>query len=270
VPADGSYAQANPQISVVVSGNENLKPETSKSWIFGGVFSPSFLPRFSIEANHYDIKIKSAIQAVDASITLNNCVVNLDPAACALVTRSFTGSGQLTQINGTLGNIAGINTKGWDVNLAYHTAKSSIGTFGFTWNNTFLQNYELILSGFGGTQVVSREGTEQGSPSQGFPKWKAIGILDWDLATYGASLTGRYISKLKESDGNVMNSKFYTDLQLRWSPVFMQKQFGFALGVNNLLDTKAPGCNTCDLNNIDPTMYDIPGRYYYARASVKM
>ena len=270
VPAGATYAQANPQISVLVSGNPNLKAESSKSWIFGGVYSPSFLPGFSIEANHYNIKIKKAIQAVDAAITLNNCEVNNDPAACALITRSFSGSGQLTFIDGTLGNIGGIRTKGIDVNVAYRGLKTGMGKFGFTWNNTFLKNYDLILTGFSGTQVVSREGTEVGSPAQGFPKWKSIGILDWDLANFGASLTGRYVSKLKESDGNVLHDKLYTDVQLRWNPTFLQRQFGFAVGVNNLMNTRAPGCNTCDLNNIDPTMYDTPGRYYYGRVSVKM
>ncbi len=29
--------------------------------------------------------------------------------------------------------------------------------------------------------------------------------------------------------------------------------FGFALGVNNLFNVKAPGCISCDLNNFDPT-----------------
>jgi iron complex outermembrane recepter protein len=269
VPANGSYAQANPQISVLVGGNEDLKAETSKSWVFGAVVSPSMLPGFSFEVNHYNIKIKNAIQAVDAAITLNNCEVNLDPGACALVTRSFAGSGQLTAIGGTLGNIGGINTKGWDLNIAYRGPRTSMGRFGFTWNTTFLKNYDLLLTGFTGTQKVSREGTEQGSPAQGFPKRKSIAILDWDLADVGASLTGRYISKLRESDGNVLNDKFYTDLQLRWNPMVMGHQLGFAFGVNNLLDTKAPGCNTCDLNNLDPTMYDIPGRYYYARIGVK-
>ena len=67
-----------------------------------------------------------------------------------------------------------------------------------------------------------------------------------------------------------MKSRFYTDLQLRWSPTFLEKQFSFAVGANNLLNTRAPGCDTCDLNNFDPTMYDIPGRYYYGRISVKM
>ena len=267
VPPGATYQQTNPQISVLVGGNPDLKPESSKSNIFGGVFSPSFLPGFSVEANHYNIRIKKAIQPVDAAFILTNCEVNNDPAACALVTRS---SGILTQIAGVLGNIAAIRTKGWDVNVAYRGPKTSMGKFGFTWNNTFLRNYDVIVPITGGTQVISREGTEQGSPSQGFPKWKSIGILDWDLANFGASLTGRYISKLRESDGNVLKKTFYTDIQLRWSPTFLQRQFSFAVGANNVLNTHTPGCNTCDINNFDPTMYDIPGRYYYARIGVKM
>jgi hypothetical protein len=44
----------------------------------------------------------------------------------------------------------------------------------------------------------------------------------------------------------------------------------FAVGANNILNTRIPGCNTCDLNNFDPTAYDIPGRFYYARLVVKL
>jgi len=267
VPNNSSYTQTNPQISVTVGGNPILEPETSRSWIFGGVFSPSFLPGFSIEANHYNIKITRAIQPIDAAFTLTNCEVNNDPVSCALVTRV---GGTLTTIAGILGNIAAIETKGIDLNVAYRSPKTRMGRFGLTWNNTFLKNFDVIVPITGGVQVISREGTEQGSPSQGFPKWKAVGILDWDLADFGASLTGRYISKLKESDGNVLHEKLYTDLQLRWSPTFLNRQFGFAVGANNLLNTRAPGCNTCDINNFDPTMYDIPGRFYYGRISVKM
>jgi len=268
VPGNSSYAQANPQISVQVGGNPDLKPETSRSWIFGGVISPRFLPDFSIEANHYNIRIKKAIQPIDAAFIVTNCVVNNDPGSCALVTRA--GNGQLTTISGILGNIAGIKTKGIDINVAYRGPKTSAGKFGVTWNNTFLKNYDLVVPVTGGNVVISREGTEVGSPAQGFPKWKSIAILDWDLENFGASLTGRRVSKLHESDGNTLKSRFYTDLQLRWSPTFLEKQFSFAVGANNLLNTRAPGCDTCDLNNFDPTMYDIPGRYYYGRISVKM
>jgi iron complex outermembrane receptor protein len=82
-------------------------------------------------------------------------------------------------------------------------------------------------------------------------------------------VTGRYVSKLRETGGNVMRSRFYTDVQLRFT-TGEDDAFGFALGVNNLFKTRAPGCVTCDINNFDPTAYDLPGRYFYARASVKM
>ena len=67
-----------------------------------------------------------------------------------------------------------------------------------------------------------------------------------------------------------MKAKLFTDVQLRWGPTFLQRQFGFAFGVNNLFNTHIPGCDTCDINNFDPTVYDLPGRYYYVRASVKL
>ena len=258
VPGNGSYQQANPQISVLVGGNQNLDPETSKSWVLGAVISPSILPRFSIEANYYTIKIKGAIQPVDAEFTVTQCVVNNDPSACALVTRA---NGQLTQVAGLLGNIAGIETQGVDLNVLYSTERTSAGRFGFTWNNTFLRNYSVIVPTSGGDAIIAREGTEH---------WKSVGIVDWDLGEFGATFTGRYVSKLKETGGNVMKSRFFTDIQGRFTPGWWEERFGFALGVNNLFDTKIPGCVTCDLNNFDPTMYDIPGRYYYARVSVKL
>ncbi|MEO8548099.1 MAG: TonB-dependent receptor [Sphingomicrobium sp.] len=263
----GSRSFPDDQLPVITSGNENLKAEKSKSWVLGGVFSPGFIPRFSVEANWYKIDIKGAIQAFPAQTTLYNCVYNNDPLACARVSR---GGGEVSRIDAQLENVAAIKTKGIDLNLAYRTLDTGAGKFGFTWNNTFLMNYDLILPTSGGTETISREGTEVGSPSQAYPKWKSIGILDWDGRAFGASITGRYIKSVRESDGSKIKSMFYTDLQLRWFSPDFADNFGFALGVNNLFKTKAPACFTCDVNGFDPTTYDIPGRYFYARATLKM
>ena len=267
VPADGSYQQPNPQISVLVGGNENLDPETSKSWVLGGVWSPSFLRGFAVEVNWYKIKVDDAIQAINASTTLGNCMVLNDPAACADVTRV---NGTLTQVVGLLQNIASIETKGIDLNVSYRTPETSLGRFNFTWNNTFLRDYDVTVPITGGVQVISREGTEQGAPSQAFPEWKSIGIIDWNGTNFGATLTGRYVSELEESNGNELDSRFYTDMQLRWLAPSFAENFEFALGVNNLFKVKAPGCITCETNNLAITAHDIPGRYFYARARVRM
>ena len=266
VPA--GYEQDNPQRPVFTIGNPNLKPEKSDGWNLGAVYSPEFIRYFTAEVNWYSIKIKDAI-ASPAGETLDRCTLTLDPLACSLVHRTATG--QIASINGTLDNINSIKTDGLDFNLSYHTAPASWGTLAFTLNNSFLFNYDLEVPGIDGPVTISREGTEQGSPDQAFPKHKAIGIIDWNGFDFGLTLTGRYIKSVVEShNGNRLGSRFYTDIQGRWSPAWVDHMFELALGVNNLFDKDPPGCISCATNNYDPNTYDVPGRYYYARLGVKV
>jgi iron complex outermembrane receptor protein len=196
---------------------------------------------------------------------LGRCANTQDALSCAAISRS--ASGQITQIRGFLQNIASIKTDGLDVIFNIRTGDTGAGTFGLYWANTFLFNYQVTVPATNGVTVIDREGTEQGSPDQAFPEWKSTGIIDWTLREFGASITGRYISSVEEGNGNVLDSRFYTDIQLRWN---LNDGFGFALGVNNLFGVDPPGCISCGLNNMDPTTYDIPGTYFYARATVRM
>jgi iron complex outermembrane receptor protein len=118
--------------------------------------------------------------------------------------------------------------------------------------------------------VIDREGTEQGSPDQAFPKFKSTGIIDWTLGDVGASLTGRYIASVEEGNGNELDSRFYVDVQLRWAPDWIGQGLGFAIGANNVFNSDPPACFTCGLNNMDPTTYDVPGTFFYARATLRM
>jgi iron complex outermembrane receptor protein len=266
VPANGSYQQANAQISVSTGGNESLDPETSKSYVLGGVYSPSWLRGFSVEANYYNIRVKGAIQAIPRPTTVLNCLLTSDPGTCALITRV---NGELIEVEGFLQNIAAVETAGIDFNLALRGVQTGFGRLGFTWNNTFLRDFDVVVPGPTGPERLSREGTQVGSPSQGFPKHKSVGVVDLDWKNFGVTAIGRYVSKLQELGGNVMNSVFYTDLQLRFT-AGAADNFGFALGVNNLFDKKTPGCVTCEANNFAQSVHDIPGRYLYARASIRM
>jgi iron complex outermembrane receptor protein len=262
------YQQNNPQLSVLTSGNADLKPETSRGYNLGAVFAPTSLKgRVSIEANYYNIRVKDAIFAAAGEV-LSRCVATLDPVACAAVSR--TSSGQIASISGVLGNVNQIDTEGLDVNLNLKSSPMAWGTVGFSSYNTFLLNYDVVVPSATGGTVISREGTEQGSPDQAFPEWKSVNSLDWNHKRLGATLTGRYIKGVDESQvDNHLNDRFYVDFQARYQLPFMEGM-GLAVGVNNLFDKDPPGCITCGLNNYDPGTYDVPGRYLYARVSVKM
>src|SRR5207253_3486104 len=111
-------------------------------------------------------------------------------------------------------------------------------------------HYRITVPATTGTTTIVRQGTEQGSPDQAFPRFKSTGIIDWTFHEFGASLTGRYINHVVEDNGNRLGSRLYTDIQLRWN---LHDGFGFALGANNLFNVDPPGCISCGLNNMDPT-----------------
>ena len=269
VPAGGTTTGPRDQLSVLTGGNKLLKPETSKSWIFGGVVNP--IPGFTAEMNWYNIKINGAIQGGNPTLTLHRCVYDADAIACAAIRRA-PGSGNVVQIGGQLTNIAGIKTSGIDLNLAYRTPLRGMGDLGLTWNNTFLHKFDVSTPTDSGNEVTHQAGVETGTPTRAFPKWKSVGVIDWNGFGFGATLTGRYISRLKEVTLNdhIIKSIFYTDAQLRWAPKFnFLQNLELAVGANNLFDKKTPGCESCDVSsNFDP-IYDTPGRYYYARVGVK-
>ena len=274
VPANGSYAEDPGQLPVITQGNKNLQPEKSKSLLVGGVYAPAwardtgFASAFSIEANYYDIKVNNAIGAVDAALTLDNCALRGDAASCAQVIR--TPNGFVTQINGTLQNLDSIHTSGFDIMVNYRSPASSVGTFGVSLNGTILTKY--VLSASNGFVVIDRLGTERGSPDQAYPKFKGNGTIDWSLGDFAASFTGRYIDSVIEVDGsnNTLQSRFYGDIQLNYSPSAFDRRITFTAGVNNVFNQDPPACFSCSVNNYDPTTYDVPGQFGYLRITYKM
>jgi iron complex outermembrane receptor protein len=274
VPADGSYQEPQGgQIGTLTGGNQALKPETSKTWLFGGVYSPSwarggFARNLSLEVNYYDIKVSNAISAINPQVTLSRCAELGDPSACANVVR--TPSGIISRVVGLLQNIGSIRTQGLDVSLNYMSPDTGLGFFGLSVNANRLLKYTETFPTADGTATISYKGSTRGFPDQSYPKLKGTSILSWSYAGVDASFTGRYIDSVTESDGHKMKSRFYGDVQLGYTPSFMDSAFTFTLGVINVFNTDPPPCNTCTGPNYDPTTYDVPGQFGYLRVSVKM
>ncbi|WP_309093081.1 TonB-dependent receptor [Phenylobacterium sp.] len=274
VPANGSYVQLNPQVSVITSGNRDLTPETSESWHLSAVYEPRWLRDAtwasggSIEVAYSDIDLKNAIQAQNGQALLDRCAETGDAVACATITR--TASGQVQAIANPLINIGGVKVRTLDVNLVWRSPEWSIGRFGLNWYTTRLLEFTELVPAAGGLLPVEREGTERGSPDQAYPKTKSNLMLDWDSGDLGATLTGRYISSVQETGAdNKLNSRTYLDAQVRWTPSFIDDDLRIAVGVNNLLDKDPPGCISCGLNNYDPNAYDAPGRFFYLQLSYR-
>jgi iron complex outermembrane recepter protein len=273
VPASGSYQEPNGgQLGVLTGGNQNLKPETSRTWLFGGVYAPrwarngGFASQLSLEVNYYDIRVDNAIAPVDAQLTLNRCAFSGDPLSCASITR--TPNGLISRINASLQNIGSIRTRGIDVTANFRTQKTSAGSFGLAVNGNFLMKYSETFPAAVGFTTTDYLGRTRGFPDQSYPRFKGNGTLDWTLGDFMASFTGRYIDAVREADGKKLNSTFYGDVQFGYA--FFDKRLVLTVGVNNVFDKDPPACFSCTGPNYDPTTYDVPGQFGYARLSYKM
>ena len=274
VKADGNYAQNNDQLPVFTSGNRSLKAETSRSIVGGGVYSASWASGWArtltLEANYYNIKVKNAIGAVDTTSKLDSCFVNGDPLSCATVHRSATG--QITRIDGILQNLSSIKTEGLDLNLNYRSPETGYGSFGLNWANTITLKYDQTAPLTTGTSTIKRVGTESGA--QAYPRLRSTATTDWTLGAFTASLTGRYLSSVKETGGSVpghtLGRRLYGDIQLTWDAKLARNDITFSVGVNNIAGTAPPACYSCQLSNYDPSVYDLPSQFFYARVGLKL
>lgn len=275
VPASGSYAEpTGGQLGVFTQGSTELKPETSKTWTAGAVYSPAwarqsgFATALSLEVNWFKINLKNAIDSVPATYTLERCAFDGDPVSCSAITR--TANGSVAGISGRLLNLSGIRTEGIDANFIYRSPAVATGTIGLNVNAAYLIRYDVITPTATGATVIHRKGTERGSPDQAYPEFKLNGTIDWSSDLFGASFTGRYISGVDESDGSRMGNTFYGDVQFYVSPAWMDHRTRLTFGVNNIFNKYPPACFSCDSANFDPTTYDVPGQFGYVRLSYKM
>ncbi|MDH3613074.1 MAG: TonB-dependent receptor [Gammaproteobacteria bacterium] len=288
VPGDGSYVQTNPQISVTTGGNPDLVPEEADSTMIGLVWDANFaenvdwIESLSFEATYYDHEVDGAIQALDAEVQLAGCVATLDPGLCNAISR--TGSGVINGFSNQLTNIGGIETSGYDLTIKYESPELSAGTLSLTWQTTVLDKYTAIIPTSTGFVDVNLEGTETGDPEQAYPEMKSSIIAELFRNNWAVSSTLRYIDSVTEScaglglDGlglcsnepaetNSIDSTIYLDLQGTWRPSALDEQLTLTLGINNVLDEDPPACFSCALNGFDATTHDVPGVFWYARAT---
>jgi iron complex outermembrane receptor protein len=277
VPASGSYAEPqNGQLPVLTGGNQDLQPETARTLVFGGAYSPRWarggtLSALSLEVNYYDIKVNGAIAAIPAQVLLSRCAQAGDALSCAAITRA--PSGIVTAINGLLLNTGGIRTKGIDATLTVRSGDTGAGRFGLYVSGNYLLKYAERTPSTEGFTTTEYKGTERGAPDQAYPHFKGLATIDWALGPVTASVTGRYIDNVAEipvdenATANKLRSRLYSDVQLQFRPSWFSTGLALTLGVNNVFDKDPPACFSCSLNNFDPTTYDIPGRFGYVRLS---
>ncbi|TAN05861.1 MAG: TonB-dependent receptor [Rhodanobacteraceae bacterium] len=314
VPTDGTFVNtlvaSHQQIKALNSGSEYahfpLGPEKGKSFDFGAVYSPHFVPGLTVQADLWRIYLNNVITGVTAQTILNSCFNGL-LQFCPLITRTNAPGfqGQLSQVLQPTANLGRLDTRGVDFAANYKLPDFAFGQFSIGLQATYLSEFKIQTApGIQGVNQVRNApgmfggfGTSLGSscPFAGsgvcfFPRVRAQGTLDWQLGPWNAQWTMRYNSPFRSgspnpAEGDTALSSFPSDgpagpLVLHYgSFTYNDVMVGYNIaplnttvqvGVDNVFDKQPPMlyANNVLNANTDPGDFDTIGRYYWARMTV--
>ena len=282
IPA--SYEQPNTQIRTTVGGNANLEAEEAESFTYGFVYSPEAVEGLSITFDIFDIEVDNAVSSVGAQTILNACAqtgVNL----CSLIERG-AGGNVVDLFNGQV-NLGGQTTSGFDYNVAYNF-ETEYGDFRINWDGTYVDERTTIVidpitntstefndAGLAGDRdVVPRLRTNL-AVTWAYDDWTAnwlvrfIGHTTEECSIDGDTLDQQLCSDPSEELGgdsfNELEDMAYHDVSLGYA---VNDNLRITLGVNNLFDTDPEVSYSTFANSFDPSMYEIPGQFFYTRVNL--
>ena len=293
----GQQPTANPaaQYNGLLGGNPLLNPEKATTKTLGVVLEPSFLPRFALTIDYWNIEVEDAIQGFGADTILQDCIDNTTATtvapSCALIQRNPAGSLWLSSdgfVIDTPTNVGGIKTRGFDFNASYSHRLGGLGNLSASFIGTWLKKYETDnglaepydCAGFYGS-VCSGGTVSSAAP---LPKWRHKMRTTLQMPSgVGVSLQWRMMGKVEHehnsSDsalsgtvpqlGGKIDAQHYFDLATTYS---FGDHYNLRLGVNNILDNDPPlvtsaqgSCPAGPCNgNTYPGTWDALGRYFYA------
>lgn len=299
VPAQGTFinnaVRDHTGVNALTSGskfaNFDLLPETGKSFDFGAVYSPAFVPGLSVTVDYWRIYLANLINASTPETELSLCFLG-DNAFCPLIHRVQSGlsAGQIVNILTPVVNLGRLDVKGADVSLRYRLPANRWGQFGVTINGTYLTQFKAQTAPGDPSNVVSNGaglmavgGTPIGSACPGeivngscyFPRVRGQVALDWSRGSWSAQWRTRYLGRFRISGttGNQQGvdrygATLYHDITVGYDINAIKTSIN--VGVNNVFDKQPPilFMNRVPELNVDTNDFDVLGRFYWASVKV--
>ena len=264
-------------------GNLNLKPETARTWSFGGEYSPDFLPGAQISLNYFDLVYKGQINGNLSNLNvlrqenLYSSIILRDAAAQAriaeLIAQGLTINGGTTAnaqaanvfIEGRPSNLGTTITRGIDFGLSVPVRTDNAGDFRFSVRGTHFLTYKVGITP--DAPVIDQVNNID------YPlKWRARGVAGWSKGGFDGSIVVAWQNGYNNTYVTpVEKIKSYTTVDLRLaydlSETGIPGTEGVKIGldVQNLFDRDPPFVDLAPTSNgggggFDPQTTNAIGR----------
>lgn len=259
-----NYVQLGTTILTTVGGNQDLQPESSKSWTVGTVLQPkALIPGLTLTADWFDIDITGAIRAIPGSTKLSVCYAsaNLASPFCRDFTRSAL-TGEITRLSAQPINTGRERMSGLDLGLMYNHMLGDV-RMAVDLNATYLDKY--VIDPFQGGAPIMFDG-HIGGGNGGYPKWRGYGVITAQKSAFSLTWSTQWIGTATDFNaaptaiGYKTPNVFYHNAQIA---VEIEAKTRFQFGVDNLFDRAAPYIPSFTDGNTDTMTYDLLRRRFY-------
>lgn len=266
-----SRAAANLSGGYFFGGNANISAEIGRTWTAGGVFTPRFIPGFSLAVDYYNIAIRDAVGQIQPIDALTSCYItdpNADNPLCAAVTRDPT-TGFLRDAFVDDRNLASIKQEGIDFDLNYGIAipgaapdqRIAVGYQASIVTAYSIQRNAALVP----VDCKGRYGARCSSDLVTLvsPDFRHRATLTWSSKPLTVQMGWKRIGSVQDStigSAEVIPSFDYFDLNIAIRPPV--PGLSVALGIDNLFDKRPPVPRNAGAFNTYPDTYDVLGRTF--------
>lgn len=274
--------QQDDVVNTITGGNAALRQEKSDTITLGVVVQPRGIPGLSASLDYYKIKVDNAIDTISPQTIINLCFNKLDLAdpSCQRIRR--LSNGRISAVESFNANIATFKVDGLDAAVTYRfglpdSVAMADGEASLTTRLLASWQFKREKQSSPGVAPTDCAGKFGGGicSGQGIPivlGFKALAGIDYESGPVNVGIQGRYLGKSKPIDaGNVITAikpRFYMDLT---ASLKISEHIEVNAAVDNLLGTKPPilGFNNGGDTNTDPAVFDVLGRRYFLRTTIK-
>jgi outer membrane receptor protein involved in Fe transport len=292
IPAGGIEATGLAQVTGVVSGSAyagyDLQPEQGKSFDWGVVYDPSWLPGFSVSVDYWRLYLNDTITTIAAQTVLNACYQNNASPFCPFIHRGTDG--QINFIQQPTVNLGRLDTKGWDLALRYKLPDTAWGSWTFGFDGTYIAQWDNDVDTTTDADAVVHVAGHFNKAYGNYARVRGRLFVNWNLGDWSAGWRTRYVGALDVGNDDIRQGTS-ADGACAAQPQFCYEvpfdsymvhsiNVGYALpsinskiefGVDNITDKQPPLMfqNNVLNANTDVNTYDTIGRYFFARYTVK-
>ena len=282
--APAATSQSNGVWSGSVAAGFDLKPESGKSFSYGFVYDPEFVPGLSVSVDYWRLYLNDTITRADAQIVVDTCYADDSHPFCDFINRY--ADGQVDFIREPMVNLGRLDTQGWDMALRYRLPDTAWGNWMFGLDATYISQYDNDVNPLSEEDAVKHIAGTYNSSYGMYARTRGRVFINWNKGDLSLNWRARYVSGFEigsddptqgvsadagcqYDDAYCYEQRFDEYLVHSFSAAYALPWFNskIELGLDNAFD-KQPQIlfqNNVLNANTDVQTFDTVGRYLWAR-----